>query len=110
MKIVTYTVTAAIDPATQVPPTGTSNLYDVIINIDGLNDCDEFDDGDNNVDCNHVATYLVGPVSQTNNPNVNPVGTNEIDIVTDDNMLNGCAMKQVHGTLEAEITMPYVTT
>ena len=36
------------------------------------------------------ATYVVGPVSQTNDPNVNPVGTNEIDIVTDDNMLNGC--------------------
>ena len=79
-----------IDPGTQDPPTGTSNLYDVIINIDGLNDCDEFDDGDNNVDCNLSANYLVGPVSQTNTPNVNPVGTNEIDIVTDDSMLNGC--------------------
>ena len=81
---------AQIDPGTQDPPTGTSNLYDVIINIDGLNDCDEFDDGDNNVDCNLSANYLVGPVSQTNDPNVNPVGTNEIDIVTDDNMLNDC--------------------
>ena len=29
-------------------------------------------------------------VSQTNNPNVSPVRTNEIDIVTDDNMLNAC--------------------
>ena len=84
------TVAAQIDPGTQDPPTGTSNLYDVIINTDGLNDCDEFDDGDNNVDCNLFANYLVGPVSQTNTPNVNPVGTNEIDIVTDDNMLNSC--------------------
>ena len=90
MKIVTISVVAQIDPGTQDPPTGTSNLYDVIINIDGLNDCDEFDDGDNNVDCNLSANYLVGPVSQTNTPNVNPVGTNEIDIVTDDNMLNDC--------------------
>ena len=48
----TISVVAQIDPGTQDPPTGTSNLYDVIINIDGLNDCDEFDDGDNNVDCN----------------------------------------------------------
>ena len=83
-------VTAQIDPGTQDPPTGTSNLYDVIINTDGLNDCDEFDDGDNNVDCNLSANYLVGPVSQTNTPNVNPVGTNVISIVTNDNMINDC--------------------
>ena len=83
-------VVAQIDPGTQDPPTGTSNLYDVIINTDGLNDCDEFDDGDNDVDCNLFANYLVGPVSQTNTPNVNPVGTNVIAIVTDDNMLNSC--------------------
>ena len=84
------TVTQAIDLGTQVPPTGTSNLYDVIINLDALNNCDEFNDGDNNADCNNEATEIVGPVSQTNDPDVNPVGTNEIDIVTDDNMLNGC--------------------
>ena len=85
-----YLELTQIDPATQDPPSGTSNLYDVIINIDALNNCDEFDDGDNNVDCIGDANYIVGPVSQTNTPNVNPVGTNEIDIVTDDNMLNDC--------------------
>ena len=75
---------------TQDPPSGTSNLYDVIVNTDGLNDCDEFDDGDNNVDCNLFANHIFGPVTQTNDPNVNPVGTNEIDVVTNDNMLNEC--------------------
>ena len=80
----------AIDLGTQVPPTGTSNLYDVIVNIDALNDCDEFNAGDNNADCISTPTHIVGPVTQTNDPSVNPVGTNEIDIVTDDHMLNGC--------------------
>ena len=80
----------AISTATQDPPSGTSNLYDVIINIDALNNCDEFDAGDNNVDCIGDPDHIVGPVTQTNDPNVNPVGTNEIDIVTDDNMLNDC--------------------
>ena len=61
-----------------------------MLHIDGLNDCDEFDAGDSNVECINNANYLVGPVSQTNDPNVNPVGTNEIDIVTDDDMLNDC--------------------
>ena len=37
-----------------------------------------------------TANHIVGPVTQTNDPNVNPVGTNEIDVVTDDNMLNDC--------------------
>ena len=83
-------VVAAIDPGTQVPPSGGSNLYDVIITFDILNDCDEFNAGDNNADCNNDATYVVGPVSQTNDPSVNPALTNEIDIVTNDRMLNGC--------------------
>ena len=77
-------------PGTQVPATGTSNLYDVIVNLDALNDCDEFNAGDNNADCINDPDHIVGPVSQTNDPNVNPVSTNEIDIVTDDHMLNGC--------------------
>ena len=66
MQIATLIVTDGISPATQDPPSGTSNLYDVIVNIDGLNDCDEFDAGDNNVDCINEPNYLVGPVSQTN--------------------------------------------
>ncbi|HTH22794.1 MAG TPA: hypothetical protein VL854_11300, partial [Nitrososphaeraceae archaeon] len=82
--------TDGISIATQDPPAGASNLYDVIVNIDGLNNCDEFDAGDNNADCIGDPDHIVGPVTQTNNPNVNPVGTNEIDIVTDDNMLNDC--------------------
>ena len=68
----------------------TSNLYDVIVNTDGLNNCDEFDAGDNNVDCINDIDHIVGPVTQTNDPDDNPVLTNEIDIVTDDNMLNDC--------------------
>ena len=82
--------TDGISAATQDPPSGTSNLYDVIINIDALNNCDEFDAGDNNVECIGNPNHIVGPVTQTNNPNVNPVGTNEIDIVTADNILNDC--------------------
>ena len=45
-------ISRSIGAFVQVPD-DPSNLYDVIINIDGLNDCDEFDDGDNNVDCNN---------------------------------------------------------
>ena len=66
------------------------NLYDVIVNADGLNDCDEFDAGNNNVDCINDIDHIVGPVTQTNNPPDNPSLANEIDIVTDDNMLNDC--------------------
>jgi len=84
------TVTAGISQAAQDPPAGTSNQYDVIINLDGLNNCDEFDDGNNNANCDNTATYVVGPVTQTNDPNNPPVATNEIDIVTDDTMLNDC--------------------
>ncbi|HTH21365.1 MAG TPA: hypothetical protein VL854_04035, partial [Nitrososphaeraceae archaeon] len=84
------TVTAAISEAAQDPPAGTSNQYDVIINLVALNNCDEFDDGNNNANCDNTATYVVGPVTQTNDPNNPPVATNEIDIVTDDTMLNDC--------------------
>ena len=84
-----FNVNNGIGLATQVPDDA-SNLYDVIVTIDGLNDCDEFGAGDSNVECFNNANYLVGPVSQTNDPAVNPVGTNEIDIITDDDMLNDC--------------------
>jgi hypothetical protein len=83
-------LSVSIDTSIQDPQTGGSNLYGVIINIDGLNDCDEFDDGNNNADCNIDAVYDLGLVTQTNVPNVNPVGTNEVDYVTDDFLLNGC--------------------
>ena len=82
-------VTDAISIAIQTDDNA-FNLYDVIVNADGLNNCDEFDAGDNNVDCINDIDHIVGPVSQTNDPADNSALTNEIDIVTDDNMLNDC--------------------
>ena len=79
-----------IDPGTQLPLSGTSNLYDVLITLDALNDCDEFDDGNNAPTCIHTANYFVGPVEQINTPAINPVGTNVISILTNDDMLNAC--------------------
>ena len=86
----TNDISEPVHPTTQVPPTGTSNQYDATINVDALNDCDEFDAGVNNADCLNDADYVLGPVTQTNDPSVNPVSTNEVDYVTDDFLLNGC--------------------
>ena len=54
-------VTQNIDPGTQ-DPDDPSNLYDVIITLDALNDCHEFDDRANFALCINSANYFVGPV------------------------------------------------
>ncbi len=78
-------------PIVNQNPGGSSNIYTEILNTDAINDCDEFDDGDNNVDCINNVNVLIGPTNQNNDPNSPPiVGSNVIDIVTVDDMLNAC--------------------
>ena len=81
---------AVLPIASQTPATGSSNIANAFATIDQLTDCDESGSGDNNVFCNNDDDWLIGPVIQTNNPSVNPVGSNVIGAVVDNDEINNC--------------------
>ena len=71
-------------------PPGASNQVDITFNSDIFNGCEESDAGNNVANCDSFIDDLFGPVSQTNDPSVTPVSSNDITIVTDDNLINNC--------------------
>ena len=81
---------AVLPIASQTPATGSSNVANAFATIDQLTDCDESGSGDNNVFCNNDDDWLIGPVIQTNDPSVNPVGSNVIGAVVDNDEINNC--------------------
>ena len=72
-------------------PPDSSNIIDVDVTRDLINDCDEFDSGNFIApNCVNDNSWIIGPIAQTNDPSTNPVGSNIFNVLGDDDLLNNC--------------------